>query len=91
MGEIIMIDSITEQILNERLKSGGYKITIECTDQAAEECLIGLLEYIKQNSDPGHSFDIVVDPDMRENKKSFYMDGDGNSYIKSIKAEKFNE
>jgi len=86
-----MIDPITEHILNEKLKSGGYKITIECTDQAAEECLIGLLEYIKKNSDPGHSFGIVVDPDMRENKQSFYMDGDGNSYIKSIKAERFDK
>ena len=84
-----MIDPITQYItLNEKISKSYYKINIECTNQAAEECLIDLIEYIKANSDHGHSFDIVVDPDMRENKKSFFMDGDGNSYIKNIKTEK---
>lgn len=53
-----MIDPITQYIINEQMKHEGYKITIECTVQAAEECLNKLLEYIKTNSDPGHSFDI---------------------------------
>jgi len=83
-----MIDSITEHILNEAMKPTN-RITIDCTEQAAKECLIGLLEYIKSNAAPGHSFEIVVDPNMRENKKSFYMDGDGNSYITNIKHEEF--
>jgi len=64
-----------------------HKITIMCTEQAANETLIPLIEYIKQTADPGHSFDIVVDPDMSETRKSFGMDGDGAAYIHSIKTE----
>ena len=47
--------------------------------------LISLIDYINILSGPGHSFEVVVDPDMREHKKSFYMDGDGAFSIKDLK------
>ena len=47
--------------------------------------LVRLIEYIRVLAGPGHSFEVVVDPDMSENKKSFGMDGDGAFYIKDIK------
>ena len=47
--------------------------------------LVKLIEYIRVTAGPGHSFDVVVDPDMSEYKKSFFMDGDGSFFIKDIK------
>ena len=44
-----------------------------------------MLEYIRANSAPGHSFSIVVDPDLREAKRTFYADGDGSFHIKHVK------
>jgi hypothetical protein len=50
--------------------------------------LIQLIEYIKVCAAPGHSFDVVVDPDSIEGRKSFFMDGDGSFYIRHIKKNK---
>lgn len=47
--------------------------------------LVSMIDYIGRLAGPGHSFEVVVDPDMRENKKSFGMDGDGSFYIQEIK------
>lgn len=47
--------------------------------------LVRLIEYIRILAGPGHSFEVVVDPDMREHRKSFGMDGDGSFFIKEIK------
>lgn len=44
-----------------------------------------MLEFIRANAAPGHSFEIVVDPDLREYKRSFYADGDGSFHIKHVK------
>ena len=65
----------------------NHFITIECTEQAAKDTLIPLLEYLKRQAGIGHSFPMVVDPDDREYKKEFYMDGDGAAQIISIKSE----
>lgn len=45
-----------------------------------------LIEHIKTITSPGHSFDVIVDPDSSE-KQTFFMDGDGSFHIKSIKEE----
>jgi len=74
------------KIIQEGMKP-THRIIIECTEQAANETLIPLLEYLKKTSDPGHSFGIVVDPDDSEHRKTFGMDGDGSAYIISIKSE----
>ena len=47
--------------------------------------LVQLIDYIGRLAGPGHSFIVDVDPDMRENKKTFSMDGDGSFMIKDIK------
>lgn len=56
------------------------KITISDPDNQ----IIQLLEYIKDLSLSGHTFDVVVDPDLSENKRSFWIDGDGCCRINSI-------
>jgi hypothetical protein len=47
--------------------------------------LVQLIEYIRILAGPGHSFIVDVDPEMREHKKTFSMDGDGSFFIKDIK------
>lgn len=47
-----------------------------------------MLEYIATNGNTGHSFEIVVDPDLKENRKIFGWDGDGSDMIKSIETIK---
>ena len=59
------------------------EVTINLRDP--DNQLILLIDYINRLSGPGHSFDVVVDPDMRENRKSFFIDGDGAFYIKDLK------
>jgi hypothetical protein len=59
------------------------ELTIKIRDP--EYQLIKLIEYIRVVAGPGHSFDVVVDPDMREHRKSFFMDGDGSFFIREIK------
>jgi hypothetical protein len=77
--------------ITNRLESGTFlkdireseksnvKITIECTEAAAKESLLPLLDYMKTIGNPGHSFSIIVDD------KKFSFDGNGTDRIVSIK------
>lgn len=60
---------------------------IELKVRDREGTLEELLNYIKDIGNIGHSFEIVVDPDNSEYKKTFGWDGDGADYIKNIKVE----
>ena len=46
-----------------------------------------MVEYIRSTAIVGHSFEIVVDPDSRETKRSFSADGDGAFFIKDVKVD----
>ena len=59
------------------------EITIKVRDY--EDQLVRLIDYIMHTASIGHSFDVIVDPDMSEYRKSFFMDGDGVFFIKEIK------
>ena len=60
-------------------------ITIKVNDVTGD--LENLLKCIKATSDPGHTFDIIVDPIDTKNAESFEMDGDGSFRIIDIKTE----
>lgn len=60
-------------------------ITIKVNDVTGD--LENLLKCIKATSDPGHTFDVIVDPIDTKNAESFEMDGDGSFYIFDIKTE----
>ena len=60
-------------------------ITIKVNDITGD--LENLLKCIKATSDPGHTFDVIVDPIDTENAESFEMDGDGSFKIIDIKTE----
>ena len=50
-----------------------------------DDQLVKMIDYIMHTANIGHSFEVVVDPDLREYKKSFYMDGDGSFFIKEVR------
>ena len=65
--------------------NGIVRYTIDCKDR--DKSILRLLQYIKKNSDPGHTFDVTVDPGSKE-EKSFCIDGDGADNIISILVSK---
>jgi len=46
--------------------------------------LVEMIKYIAQIGNGGHSFDIVVDPNVSDNRKTFGWDGDGADYISKV-------
>ena len=55
-----------------------------------DDSLERMLNAIKDCSDPGHSFDVVVDPDMTEEEggnQHFGIDGDGAFRLVDIKIK----
>ncbi len=60
-------------------------VTMEIRDPDKE--LQKLLEKIKWLANAGHSFDVVVDPDDKEFKEAFFIDGDGACHIRDLKVK----
>jgi hypothetical protein len=58
---------------------------VEFLVKGDEGQMAAMIEYINRCSAVGHSFNIVVDPDLSEYKKSFFADGDGSFRIKDVK------
>lgn len=71
--------------IEERVKPSDEYIEITVNVRDLENSLIKLIDYIQSKANPGHSFEVVVDPDDSEYRKSFYMDGDGTFFIKDVK------
>lgn len=57
---------------------------IEILVDDPDDQLIKLINYISVMSAPGHSFEVLVDPNS-DGEKSFGIDGDGRFYIKYLK------
>jgi hypothetical protein len=53
--------------------------------------LSDMIKYIGEIGNTGHSFDILVDPDVKDYSKLFAWDGDGADYIDTVKIEKIGE
>ena len=60
-------------------------VTMEIRDPDGE--LQRLLETIRSVANSGHSFDVVVDPDIKECTQKFFIDGDGACHIRSLKVK----
>lgn len=50
-----------------------------------DDQLVKMIDYIMHTANIGHSFEVVVDPDMSEYRKRFSMDGDGSFHIAEVK------
>jgi hypothetical protein len=62
------------------------RIVLICRDE--DSTLERLLLYIQRVSAIGHSFPVEVDPEDREFRSRFYIDGDGADKILSVEVEK---
>lgn len=60
--------------------------TITLTTRDNNNNLENLLEVIKSYSTMGHTFEVIVDPEDSEMKKSFYIDGDGSDQLFDIQV-----
>ncbi len=83
------IEELLDNLAEKKKYNEDVKVEIVCTDATAKESLVPLLNYIKSIGNPGHSFDIVVEPNLtvKEGKKTFGFDGDGPHRIDSIKID----
>lgn len=72
--------------LNESNEKDMYIYKVVCRD--SEGTLKELIEYIGANGNGGHSFEIVVDPNMtkEEGKRSFFWDGDGSDRVEKVEV-----
>jgi hypothetical protein len=63
-----------------------YKYEITCRDP--DGTLKDMIEHIGKLGNTGHSFSIIVDPDItkEEGKRTFEWDGDGSDYIHEVKV-----
>jgi hypothetical protein len=78
-----LIEGLVKFFSEEKLElAHDAKIVLDVDDEDGQ--LKKLLEYIKANSEVGHSFGVVVDPDDSELTKKFYIDGDGAFRIRDI-------
>ena len=60
-------------------------------DTRYSEDFLDLIDYVRKVGGYGHSFDIVVDPDNKDYKKSFGFDGDGSDFIKKLSIKEIDE
>ena len=65
------------------------KVTIIASDE--DQRIPRLMGYVKQLSDEGYSFRIVVDPEHEETMKAFHWEGEGMDKIVSIVVEEVSE
>jgi hypothetical protein len=72
-------------LLREKSNKEYTQLIITVNDD--EHQLQKMIEYIKQNSDPGHSFIAIVDPDDSEATQKFSFDGDGAFHIVEIEVK----
>lgn len=72
----------TDAAPKKKSLTGGYFVF--CKD--SEGTLKKLIEAIGKHGNGGHSYDIVLDPDYKDEKETFFWDGDGSDRIDSIIA-----
>jgi len=65
------------------------KVTIIASDE--DQRIPRLMDYVKQLSDEGYSFRIVVDPEHEETMKAFHWEGEGIDEIISVEVEEIPE
>lgn len=65
------------------MKNDYDTIVIEVRDTDRE--LIKMIDYIMHTANIGHSFEVVVDPNLSDYRKRFFIDGDGSFSIANIK------
>lgn len=74
-----------------KLIEESYMKDVHLTISDSEGQLRELFETIKDYTQMGHSFTVVVDPGDEDYEKSFYIDGDGSDKINDIDIREVDE
>lgn len=69
------------------LRKSNDKTTITVTLRDRERSLVRLIQDIKAKANVGHSYEVITDPDDREHRGKFGIDGDGGFHIDEIKED----
>lgn len=79
-----------EEFLNEKTPNQAQSVVYKVTCRDTEGTLKKLIEYIGSLGNTGHSFPIVVDPEVtaEEGKKTFHWDGDGSDRVEKVEVMK---
>jgi hypothetical protein len=72
-------------LLREKSNKEYTQLIITVNDEESQ--LQKMIEFIKKNSDPGHSFEAIVDPEDSEANQKFFFDGDGAFHIIEIEIK----
>lgn len=77
---------VKESLLLEKMETEQIIVNVR---KGSGENLKKLLDCIKGIGNGGHSFEIVVDPEEKENLKerTFFWDGDGSDQIDSVELK----
>lgn len=71
-------------------ESADYK-NVHLTISDSEKQIQGLLEVIKDYTQAGHTFEVVVDPGDSDYERSFYIDGDGSDKLEELDIQEVEE
>lgn len=74
------------KILNE---SSQKELHLTISD--SEGSIQDLIETIKDYTQMGHTFEVVIDPGDSDYEKSFYIDGDGSDKIQDIEVTEIKD
>lgn len=80
-----------DQLRIEKAAKGNMELTVNTNEATAGEVLVPLLEKLREIGNPGHSFEISVEPDDKDYHQSFGFDGDGNHRIGDISIKKIDK
>ena len=74
------------KILNE-----SYQKELHLTVSDSEGSIQDLIETIKDYTQMGHTFEVVIDPGDSDYERSFYIDGDGSDKIRDIEVTEIKD
>lgn len=74
------------KILNE---SNQRELHLTISD--SQGSIQDLIETIKDYTQMGHTFEVVIDPGDSDYEKSFYIDGDGSDKIQDIEVTEIKD
>lgn len=74
------------KILNE---SSQKELHLTISD--SEGSIQDLIETIKDYTQMGHTFEVVIDPGDSDYERSFYIDGDGSDKIRDVEVTEIKD
>lgn len=78
-------NKVQVQVKAPKLREGEKRYILTVSDP--DKSILNLITRIQEAANWGHGFPVSVDPDDKEYKRDFYIDGDGMDHIYDITIE----